>query len=569
MINNQSSEAINNLNRERGVDFTPVSESIFEGIASINNQGKKLRIDLGQGFPQHFPIITVLNHKGFIPHVSPNGNICLFEDDSVMLKTGMDDQILIDAYDRAVEILESDPKKQTTETFREFIVYWAEKARNAPFVYVNLPEANVHEYQEYEAVCSISKRTIIVSKNKKESIGILKNYIKPEESLGDVRTIPCIRINLRNPALPPMNVDISWKVIRDYILSNSSVAQRRLFKQYLSSRPSHVSRLFLISIPSPYGSQMACVWITSDNPKNESMKNLQHCQVDPIIALRIDPQYMLLRGGAETDLLDKRVLLIGCGSIGGFIADNMCQCGIGTLDILDKDSLSFDNIHRHILGFTDAATRENKADLMKSFLEKKYPYIDIDSLNYVDRSAEAFISDPERLKCYDVIVSATGNPTINLQINDQLHTMVNPPPYVVCFNEPYGIGGHAVAIFAESACLRCLYTDLLTGELTPFQGSFVKDGQSFSKSLSGCAGTFVEYSVLDSQQTAIMTSRMIIDVLKGKTVQSKLVSWIGSSDKLRELGFITSEHYNKLEREGNTLITRFLQPVKRCKTCGR
>ena len=302
--------------------------------------------------------------------------------------------------------------------------------------------------------------------------------------------------------------------------------------------------------------------------RKESIRNTTNCKIDAISALRIDSKYMLTRGCAETSLENKAVLLIGCGSVGGFVAENLCQCGIGKLDILDKERITVDNVHRHVLGFSDAVTGGFKADLLKSRLEARFPYVEIDSLNYVDRTAETFISNPKRLKMYDLVVSATGNPTVDLELNDSLFPMEEAPSLVVCFNEPYGIGGHAIAVLKNGACLRCLYTDPISGGLVQFQGSFVEENQSFSKTFSGCAGSYVEYSVLDSQQTAIITTRLAIEVLKGQCGHTKLVSWVGKADNLKKAGFKSSEYYEKLIQSKSAYVEMDIEHSKRCKICG-
>ena len=99
---------------------------------------------------------------------------------------------------------------------------------------------------------------------------------------------------------------------------------------------------------------------------------MPECTVKTVLTTRIDQQYMLVRGGAETKLHEKSVLLIGCGSVGGFLAENLCQCGVGSLDILDNDILSVDNVHRHVLGFGDAVKGKYKSDLMKEYLESHF-----------------------------------------------------------------------------------------------------------------------------------------------------------------------------------------------------
>ena len=560
--------SIDNLNRERGVLFSQTEVNIYTGEVAAGEEKVWLSIDLGQGFPKTFPIISILDGKRFIPHSSSGGKLCLFDESSVMVKPDSPEQLLLDSYDRAIEILKMDPETQKEEVFREFFAYWGNQSQAGFMLYTNLTAAETREFQEYTAIGDKVNR-LVVSDNLEESKALLVNHMGCAPSEAEKHKIPCFRIRIRSSSLPKMNGSFTWKNIRSYILDNITGSQKRRFNQMLSEKYSVVNRLLLLTIPSYYGDQYACIWMHHNSQKRKNaLRNISDCKVDAVTTVRIDPQYLLVRGGAEKSIMQKSVLLIGCGSVGGFLADNLCQCGIGTLDILDKDILTTDNIHRHVLGFDDAITRQNKADLLKKHLESRFPYVDIDSFSFTDRSAESLIKDPKRLSHYDLIVSATGNPTLDLELNDVLHSIENAPPFIVCFNEPYGIGGHAVAILRKGGCLRCLYSDPISGELSSFQGSFVKENQAFSKTISGCSSAFVEYSVLDSQQTAIIASRLIIGVLNGKFEHSRLTSWIGSAEKLRSEGFLTSEYYDDLERDGVTSISRELSSAKRCHTCG-
>lgn len=559
---------IDNLNRERGVLFSQIEENIYTGEVTVGEEKVWISIDLGQGFPKAFPTICVVDGKQFMPHSSSGGKLCLFDESSVMIKPDSSEQLLLDSYDRAIEILAMDPKTQKEEVFREFFAYWANQSQAGFMLYANLSAAENHEFQKYTVIGDKVNR-LVLSDNLEESKALLINHMGCAPSVAEKYKIPCYRIRLRSSSLPKMNESFTWKNIRSFILDNITGSQKRRFNQMLSEKCSAVNRLLLLAIPSYYGDQYACIWIHHNSQKRKSaLRNISDCKIDAVTTIRIDPQYLLVRGGAEKSILQKSVLLIGCGSVGGFLADNLCQCGIGTLDILDKDILTTDNIHRHVLGFDDAILGQYKADLLKRQLESRFPYVDIDSLSFVDRTAEIFIKDPNRLLHYDLIVSATGNPALDLAINDELHKIGNAPPFVVCFNEPYGIGGHAIAVLKGGGCLRCLYSDPISGELVPFLGSFAKEGQSFTKTISGCSSAYVEYSVLDSQQTAIMASRLIIDVLTGKIVQTQLVSWIGSAEKLRSKGYQTSEYYNEWELKGITSISHDISCSKRCRTCG-
>ena len=132
-------EVIDYLNQERGVLLVPVSEFIYEGNVDILGQSFNMQIDLGKGFPKDFPVIRIINSTQFIPHSSYNGCLCLIDKDSVMIKPNMPNELLLDSFDRAVDILKMEPKEQLQEVFREFYSYWEQIARKDVLLYMNLP----------------------------------------------------------------------------------------------------------------------------------------------------------------------------------------------------------------------------------------------------------------------------------------------------------------------------------------------------------------------------------------------------------------------------------------------
>lgn len=138
-----------------------------------------------------------------------------------------------------------------------------------------------------------------------------------------------------------------------------------------------------------------------------------------------------------------------------------------------------------------------------------------------------------------------GEPTLNLKINRILRENDYRVPFICSYNEPYGIGGHAILTNTANGegCLECLYTNIDSSELRENRISLVKEGQNFKKNISGCGGSYVPYSALDSQQTAIHTVRLAISVLRGELAENCVITWFGDDEQILSQGFITSEYY--------------------------
>lgn len=563
----QLEELIGKLNYERHVFFEilPKQSTVFQGTVVLQNEKLVLKIDFSNYFPLEFPIFSIENAQRFYPHVDNAGKICLFDDSSLLIQTDMPDQMLIDAFDRAVDILCIDPEsyEYKTEVAREFNAYWAEVSKM--ILYTNLSSCTGKEYQNLSVVRAENR--LLVSENIIDSECLLKNNFGV--SLEKKSNIDCLLIRLRSFCIPPIQKVYTWKWLRNFILKNITSSQKKAFNLFLAKKRRVFNQFLILSIPSENHDIIVSFYIYCKNNQFKKVEKMINCTVTPVTARPVDYDFLLKRCGGNINLAKKSVLLLGCGSVGSYVASNLCQSGICKLDILDKDILSIENVYRHLLGFDVATKRRYKADLVKDFLEKQYPSIEIDSLNFADRSVESFIRDVQRLKNYDLIISALGEPTINLEISRILYDKNIKIPFIVCFNEPYGIGGHVIAVNNSSGgCLRCMYTDLISNDLVSFRASLVASGQSFKKSLSGCAGSFVEYSALDSQQTALLTVRLSLEVLAGQCKESTLVSWIGSANNLINNGFKVSEYYEHVSAQSYCNIIKKNIPInERCPIC--
>lgn len=559
---------IEHLNQDRNVSFTPIQETTgeFYGKVSIGTESLELRISFNNHFPMEFPSFYLENNNRFYPHVDKEGKLCLFEESSLLIKSDDPYIILLSAFDRAVEILSILPEseKYKAEILKEFNSYWAE--RSVLFLHMITPEYTHNTFKQLDSVYVDHK--IVLSDNKELSLSIFDSYYDKRNDKPYFIKTYFIKLNKTVPI--PIKDLYTWKWLRLLILQNTTASQKAKFKKALRCRYKTFRIFIILMIPGMNRDIPVGFSINHKGKYYRVLEKINDSRVRPLSIQMIDYEYMTLKTGTPSNLKDKKVLLLGCGSVGGYVAANLCQSGVCCIDILDKDILSVENVHRHILGFSDAAKEKYKADLMRDYLEDHYPFADIDPMNYVNRDVRELLKSSERLKNYDLIVSALGEPTINLEISKLLTERKISVPFIVCFNEPYGIGGHVIAVnVKQGGCLRCLYTDILSGELISFRTSFVKEGQNFSKTISGCAGTYVEYSSLDTQQTALLTSRLCISVLKGETDTSTLLSWYGSSVTLESNGFAVSDYYKTIisSSEYSGIVKKTFEPNEVCPVC--
>ena len=568
MTEQQLLEIIKILNRERCVTFVQDKKNnrSYSGSVRVDDATTYcLTILFPETFPLKLPEIKVNDVEKGLAHMEADGKLCLLDESSVLLNLAMPEQILLDCFDLAYNLLTVDMKSgnYAKEILREFNSYWFANANL--YVYSAIEEK---DYGYSEMKMFISRNIRVLASSLSEEKYLACNYL---HAIDDDKAFSanCIVISLRKKSKPIVLKKIyKWSEIRKYILENISGSVKRTFQRFLNRSISGGMKYIILSQPGEYGNVLFGFRVDFRNKRKEKIEKIVNAKVEQVYIYRIDRKYMLQRSGAETDISKKQILLRGCGSVGGYIANNLCQLGIGAIDLLDDDLFSKENVHRHFLGFDSLMCKTNyKATLLKERLERMYPYADIDSLDYEDRSVEKFILKKDRLANYDLIISALGEPTLNLEINQILYEEKIFTPFICGFNEPYGIGGHAVVVNVDqNSCLRCLYTDPISNDLVPFRASFVEEGQYFKKNISGCSGAFVPYSCLDSQQTAIVVSRLAIDVLKGEVGHNTICSWIGKSDALEKAGFNSSAFYKSQKTkklEGEVAI----MTAKHCPIC--
>lgn len=132
-----------------------------------------------------------------------------------------------------------------------------------------------------------------------------------------------------------------------------------------------------------------------------------------LVASRIDLTSAVQRNLAgRPTLIGKRVALVGCGTVGGYLARLLAQAGAGcgaTLQLFDFDSLSPGNLGRHVLGFSDLG--RPKAVATAEHLQRFHPEVD------VRPQVKDAMTCWDLLEACDIIIDATGEANVSNSMN--------------------------------------------------------------------------------------------------------------------------------------------------------
>jgi len=287
---------------------------------------------------------------------------------------------------------------------------------------------------------------------------------------------------------------------------------------------------------------------------------LQHWNLSPIKVKIFSPDAMLPRGGASIGLRDKSVLLLGCGSVGGEIADRLASAGIGKIHLSDPDTYSWDNIYRHVL--PSALVGFGKTFSLSFELENKYPWIQCQ----YDKKTLLNYRDAERLQAFDLIIIAVGSPTHERLFADYYCRTAGLPSMMNTWLEGYGVGGHAtLQVPGSKGCLFCAYVDNTTmARGLASNLNFIETNQDVTINNAGCGDLFLPYSGIDASQTAVMSSHLAVQYLLGNVGESSSISWKGQGQDAIDKGIELTHRFHNFTGS----LSRNLLRHEGCDVCG-
>lgn len=121
---------------------------------------------------------------------------------------------------------------------------------------------------------------------------------------------------------------------------------------------------------------------------------------------------LLLGQEALEKLSHCSVLLFGVGGVGGFAAEALCRCGIGSFTLVDNDTVSLTNLNRQIIAL-HSTIGKYKTDVMQQRMLDINPAVQVQSCRcfYTAENAERF-----DFSNYDYVIDAIDTVSSKLLI---------------------------------------------------------------------------------------------------------------------------------------------------------
>lgn len=212
----------------------------------------------------------------------------------------------------------------------------------------------------------------------------------------------------------------------------------------------------------------------------------------------------------QPSLIGKKVLVIGCGAIGGYIALSLARLGAGAgegvLHLVDNDTMSTVNIGRHVLGREYIAL--NKAEALKKEIKRQ-----LFSVSVVEYK-RSILNCLQLMAEVDLIIDATATPDISERINEAYHAsddITAPIIHAWIRNNGECVQSVFYEKSSDTACRSCINK---SGEhIRTEYDALVGSGESIT-ALQACTD-FTPYAVSSSMSAAALVTDMVLDWLRG------------------------------------------------------
>lgn len=430
------------------------------------------------------------------PHLSGDGYLCYLALGSVIFDFFDPIRQTMACLDRAEQVLEDIlAGKMVEDLAEEFHITWGRD-----WCMLDVDELRPGSLDAY----TFGGKTSIVTDDKArthaklETIGLGLPKVK----------LPAFRVRTK---ARPMPLQESWppktvQALLKWQNTLDSTCRKKVEQRLMEMFRVKVPRV-LVLIDSPQVQYGVAVTLKRDPAGTDNKSSLREIlyrlPIHRISVCRIDDRYLAERNlpGSKT-LAGLKVGLVGCGTIGGYLAEMLAKAGAGTiggkLTLVDMGSLEPGNLGRHRLGF-DALIKK-KAEAMCDELRRVAPGID----------AAAVVGDVKAANMgpLDLLIDATGEQGLTDWLTWKYADKV---PFLSAWVEGSGSAVRALLkAKPEHACARCVSQPPLRDPYRVFDvpPEVIMKGH-------GCEGLYVPFPASASLQAAALAMEMVQAWLDG------------------------------------------------------
>lgn len=504
---------------------------------SENEPASKARVflynDLGLDFP-HVMLqeITISDSKDL-----PDGMyrwICLYEQESIVNSIVSFDDKIFDAVDRLIKLLSMNEVEKEREFQKEFNFYWNSNSVSGKEFAIYLKSDDVFaEMDTYHGESNIrvidrkTKLSDIDSRDKGE-----RKWIHHLEN--DAFFIP---IEDCRGILPPHR-GYSWtgQVIKNIVYAPQiEHISSDTFQKMKSLIPKTQDIILVFGMQLELSNIVFAAKIKCNNKRGQTLleKLLEDVvSVEPLHTTRKDYVYLNEQIGNDIGLLKKKVLLIGAGSLGSYVAFELVKNGASNIKIFDKDKLQDENILRWAYGGFGKGI--HKVTAISWLLNWLHPEIMVETMSE-NIKEEVLV---EEVSTTDLIIFTIGNSDEQLMLNRALKKADCSVPVVFAWLEAGGINSHILVVnYQESGCFECLYTDETGQAVNNRSRKNSNNIEDKGTIRNGCGGTRAAYGTTILLRTTAALLDTVRSIMSNEINESVLMDISPNAVRVSDIRF--------------------------------
>ncbi|MFT6834582.1 MAG: hypothetical protein ACJA0H_000613 [Francisellaceae bacterium] len=503
------------------------------------------------------PIVTFKYIPPDLPstliHVNPDQTLCYLDKSDVYLdpyKPGAALDYILNAIEETLDKIVDDEAIKN-DFVREFDAYW--RAHDNCYLLTKEKEIKAKFFDSKNILDNSTSKEWLIFDDKDEVRN--KNWLNKRGFLEHIREVPVITVRFTEMPKLPASIVVStwpprtWQSFFNWLSNYHSLLSNELMRRLCEGSINSLQQLVLFSVPNIDGTnsswfavrvkftkriqELAKRYVGSRKPGKKNKK------VSPdtvrtmfkrdltttfyrLCVQDASTDFVLNRNLPEKIITNKKIAIIGCGTIGATTANLLVKIGAGCGDagkisLFDKDTLKTANIGRHLLG--EEYLGESKSQATKHYLQKKYSWEpNITAYNIAINSVDAFY---ELMKNNDLIIDATGEEQFSSFISHHYRRALQSQSKVSC-SVLYGwIDANGLAIRTllddgKYGCYRCMLyiEDGALKERFPLIGKN-KEWPTYAQKHFACGESFTPYSEGVSYSAAGLIQAMVIDYFSG------------------------------------------------------
>jgi len=562
--------------REQGVKPRPLSEAelVVYGAhrgfragwavdAELHGQVYRLEVLVDAQFPYSAIRIALRSHDVYLqwPHVESAGVLCLpnLPPPSINVADAAQASLFY-----AGELIAQcqEPAYVQDELQREFLSYWDHSVSSGEKrvrSLLDLANRNARVISVW-----FGKSFVLVGENDE----ILRRWLESQGAEKQLHFARGVFGYLGQPPLPPFPASPTQLIA---LLAQHAPDACRL----LESAPLQGDMIVVLVAHAPSGDGLIAARITEPSTKGfrdrearrpdhkmtlwRLRSHLHRLQVD-----RFDAAWIHGRGKNQhiQTLQQAKVLVIGCGSLGSQVAVRLAQAGVGTLDVVDPDSLSAANVGRHALGVRSMTRGNAKATALAREILQRFPHLTAVTGHDVSWQA-LYTRQPQLFEQSDLIVACLGEWASDGQLAEwQRRSGVNRA-IVYGWLEEMGSAAHAVALAGKGPSLTCLLT--ADGAMRTPETHWPTEGQMRSE--PACGTLYQPYGPVDVAYAELLVTQLCLDVLTGAALPPTHRVWATATTKLVAAGGQWSEDHRAVRPLGLEGAFEYERPLSHCEVC--